>query len=91
VKFMERDYEALAILRRIKNTRKGIEIRSKIIRTLRHRLATISELSKLVNRSYSTIRYHVKNMEKEGIVMRFNNKWRLTGKGQQSMEAFLLK
>ncbi|MCS7385975.1 MAG: winged helix-turn-helix domain-containing protein [archaeon GB-1867-005] len=84
-------YEALAFLRSIKNVRKGLLTRSKIIRLLKTRAATTKELAGNVKLSYSTVRRHLKMMEKEGIVIKVYRKWKLTGKGQQDLLKYLTK
>ena len=85
----EANYEALAFLRTIKNVKKGLITRSKIIRILKTRSSTTKEIANEVNLSYSTVRRHLKLMEKEGIVIRIYRKWKLTGKGQQDLLKYL--
>jgi len=82
-------FEALALLKNIKNVKRGIETRSRIICILKLKDASLIEISKTVKKGSTTISYHLKNMEKEGIVIKVNKRWKLTGKGQQDLLSFI--
>ena len=79
-----------AYLRRIRNVRRGVSTRSKIIDALKQRPLTVNELAELIQLSPSTIRRHLRNMSRERIVLKFKSEgkmlWRLTGIGQAALE-----
>ena len=79
-----------AYLRRIKNVKQGVSTRSRIIDALKRRPLTIDELAELIELSPSTIRRHLRNMLREGIVLKFRSErkrfWKLTGIGQVALE-----
>lgn len=79
-----------AYLYRIKNVKKGLDTRSRILELIESKPLTIKEISERVNRSTSSIRRHIKNMEAEGIVKSQKYKGRLlwmpTGIGQRAIE-----
>jgi len=83
-----------AYLRRIKNVKRGVSTRSKIIDALKQRPLTINELAELIELSPSTIRRHLRNMSREGIVSKFKSEgkrlWRLTGIGQTALEEVMV-
>ncbi|MEM4699434.1 MAG: methyltransferase domain-containing protein [Candidatus Nezhaarchaeales archaeon] len=84
--------EPRAYLRRIRNVRRGLELRSRIIRALGAGGMTVGELARAVGRSYSSALRQLKNMEREGLVERLGGrptKWRLTGRGQACIEDYL--
>lgn len=79
-----------AYLRRIKNVKRGVSTRSRIIDALKQKPLTINELAELMEMSPSTIRRHLRNMLREGIVLKFKSEkkrlWKLTGIGQTALE-----
>ena len=79
-----------AYLRRIKNVKRGVSTRSRIIDALKQKPLTINELAELMEMSPSTIRRHLRNMSREGIVLKFKSErkrlWKLTGRGQTALE-----
>ena len=79
-----------AYLRRIKNVKRGVSTRSRIIDALKQKPLTVSELAELMELSPSTIRRHLRNMSREGIVLKFKadrkRLWKLTGIGQAALE-----
>ena len=79
-----------AYLRRIKNVKRGVSTRSRIIDALKQKPLTVSELAELMELSPSTIRRHLRNMSREGIVLKFKSErkrlWKLTGIGQTALE-----
>jgi len=82
--------EPLAYLARMRNTRRGISSRTKLIRQMRRGERSVSDLGRMSGLSESTVRYHLKNMSKERLVARSAKKrggmWRLTGAGQRTIE-----
>lgn len=72
-----------------RNVSKGLVSRTRIIQSLETEEKRIVEVSKGSNLSYDCVRYHLKALNKEGIVKRFGVKkpffWTLTGKGQQKL------
>jgi len=82
-----------AYLRRIRNVRRGVSTRSKIIDHLIRKPSTTSELADRIGLSKSSIRRHLKNMSAERIVERFKFRgkifWKLTGSGQMALEELL--
>jgi len=79
-----------AYLRMIRNVKRGVSTRSRIIDALKQRPLTIKELAELMQLSPSTIRRHLRNMSREGIVLKFKSEgkrlWKLTGVGQVALE-----
>jgi len=84
-----------AILRKRRNTRKGLQIRNKILIFLDKKpdkSFTISAISDAVGVSYSSIRYHLKNLAAENIVDKKGLRifeWQITGLGQQTIKKWL--
>lgn len=85
----EKIIEALAFLRNIKNVKKGLTTRSKIIRVLKKSRSSAKEIANKINMSYSAIRRQLKLMEKENIVREIGRKWILTGYGQRELTDFM--
>lgn len=85
----EKIIEALAFLRNIRNVKKGLTTRSKIIRVLKKSRSSAKEIANKINMSYSAIRRQLKLMEKENIVRKIGRKWILTGYGQRELTDFM--
>lgn len=85
----KKGYEALAFLRTIRNVKKGLMTRSKIIAILKHNKSTTKEMAEKINMSYSAIRRQLKLMEREKIVRKIGKKWNLTGYGQREITDFV--
>ena len=85
----EKIIEALAFLRNIRNVKKGLTTRSKIIRVLKKSRSSAKEIANKINMSYSAIRRQLKLMEKENIVRKIGRKWILTGYGQRDLTDFM--
>jgi predicted transcriptional regulator len=88
---MFEEIDPRAYLQKIRNNKKGIRTRSKIIKILKmNKKLTIKEISKTISRSKTVIRRHLKNLEREGIIIR--NKtgkahiYSLSGIGQKQLE-----
>ncbi len=82
-------FDPLAYLRSIRNVRKGLETRSKIIKVLRKGNSSTKEIAKIIGMSYSTVRRQLRNMEKDKIVIKISQKWKLTGKGQKMLDEYI--
>lgn len=91
---MERrgEVDPRAYLRYVRNVRKGIETRTKILNLLSEGPRTIDNLSKDLGLSKSTVRKHMVRLEKERIVEREGRRrasWKLTGYGQMAIGSFM--
>lgn len=77
----------------MRNVRRGLFTRSRIIETLSKKASTISQIADEIGLSESAVRRHLRNMLAEGIVekLRFRGKilWRLSGSGQLDLEEAL--
>ncbi|MCF3652595.1 MAG: ArsR family transcriptional regulator [Aigarchaeota archaeon] len=83
-----------AYLRSLRNVRRGLLTRSRIIDVLLSRKAsTIQQIAEEIGLSESAVRRHLKNMLAEGVVenLKFKGKilWRLSGSGQLDLEEAL--
>jgi predicted transcriptional regulator len=79
-------YESKAVLRKKRNITPGIETRTLILEQIRHEAKTVSEIAKDLNMSYTGVLLQLRNMRKEGIVDKTEEKpyqWSITGLGQQ--------
>ncbi|MEM2083799.1 MAG: winged helix-turn-helix domain-containing protein [Nitrososphaerota archaeon] len=88
---MFEEIDPRAYLQKIRNNKKGIKTRSKIIKILkRNNKLTIKEISKTISRSRTVIRRHLKNLEREGIIIKNKtgktNIYSLSGIGQRQIE-----
>ncbi len=87
-----------AILRKKRNTKKGLQMRNKIlmylydISDMRVPTAQIADNTGL---SYQTVNYHLKSMFDEEVVEKFiiarKSFWKITGYGQQTIKKWLEK
>lgn len=79
-----------AYLARIRNVRRGLLTRTKIIELLSRGPSTTRRLAGGVGLTQSAVRKHLRNMAAEGIVEARKIKgrflWRLTGAGQSTLE-----
>jgi len=79
-----------AYLEKIKNVRRGVITRSRILDEITSRPLPVSEIAKKIGRSESAVRRHLKNMEVEGIVDSTKYKrrriWNVTGAGQKTLD-----
>ena len=85
-----------AILRKKRNTQRGLQIRNKILKLLyneKEKKFSTNEIMDSVGISYASINYHLKNMYKEAVVEKFvierKNYWKITGFGQQTIRNYL--
>ncbi|MFB0569103.1 MAG: winged helix-turn-helix domain-containing protein [Nitrososphaeria archaeon] len=86
--------DARAYLSGMRNTGRGLETRSGIIRVLMiEGPARVSEISSVLPRCDRTVRRHLRKMEDRGIAVKIREKrpftWNLSGVGQQSLEESL--
>ncbi|MCS7135898.1 MAG: ArsR family transcriptional regulator [Nitrososphaerota archaeon] len=86
-----REVNPKALLSKIKNTSRGIKVRSAIIEILKERRAMSTvQIAKEVGLTPSAVRRHLKNMNAEGIVKNLKGRgkslWTLTGLGQQAID-----
>ncbi|MEN2974016.1 MAG: winged helix-turn-helix domain-containing protein [Candidatus Caldarchaeales archaeon] len=81
-----------AYLSRIKNVKRGIDTRSRILEIISSKPSTLKNIAEEVKRSNSSVRRHLKNMEAEGIVKSYKYKrrviWTQTGMGQTELDLF---
>ena len=86
----DRAIHSRAFLRSVRNVRKGLLTRSKIVELLSEKAYTMSQLAEEIGLSESSIRRHLNNMLAEGIVekIKYRGKtlWRLSGYGQLALE-----
>ncbi len=84
----------LAYLIWIRNVRQGLVTRTRIIRALEQEgPLTISELSKIVGLTTSTIAHHIANMKREHIVVALPTspvRWRLSPPESEPLTSFLV-
>lgn len=77
----------------MRNVRRGLLTRSKIIDALSRKASTISQIAEEIGLSKSAVRRHLKNMLAEGIVEKLSFKgkilWKLSGSGQLNLEEAL--
>lgn len=83
-------YHPNAYLARRRNVTKGLKARTKILAVMdRTDALTIKEVSRLALLSYFSSLHHVRLLEDEGILKREGKrpyKWKITGKGQKSLD-----
>lgn len=81
-----------AYLSSIKNVRRGVDTRSKILDAISSRPSTSKKIAEEIGKSYSSVRRHLKIMEAEGIVRSFRYKgklmWVQTGVGQTELDRY---
>ncbi len=80
------------MLRLIRNVKRGLEARSRIISLLKGRALTARQLCLEAGLSYSSVMLQLRNLEREGVVERLGKPpftWRLTGRGQCSIDEFI--
>lgn len=88
---MSEEIDPRAYLQKIRNTKKGIKTRSKIIKNLKmNESLTIKEISEKISKSKTVIRRHLKNLEREGIIKISKigkaYAYSLSGTGQKQLE-----
>lgn len=88
---MSEEIDPRAYLQKIKNTKRGVKTRSKIIEILKmNKSFTIGEISEKILKSKTVIRRHLKNLEREGIVIMNKigkaHTYSLSGIGQRRLE-----
>ncbi|NHJ39437.1 MAG: hypothetical protein FK731_05335 [Asgard group archaeon] len=85
-----------AILRKKRNTRKGLRMRNKILLFLVKDIEkkyTTNEIVVGIGSTYPIVTYHMNNMQAENVVskIKINRKifWQITGLGQQTIRKWL--
>ena len=81
-------YHPNAFLTAIRNTRKGLRSRTKILQTLEKSSGTASSIAKKTGLTYNVVMHHLRLLEAEEIVRRKGSKrfvWELTGLGQKRL------
>lgn len=85
----ETAFHPKAYLARIRNVRRGLSSRSKILNVLEKKGATAHLLSESARLNYGVVLHHLKLLKLEKIVMRRKETkpyfWMLTGAGQQRL------
>lgn len=85
------EYEPQSHLTIIRNVNRGLKTRTLIIKALKSGFTNIKEISKITGVNYQTVFKQIKNMEREGIVIKHEGrpvKWLLTNRGQKSILAY---
>lgn len=81
-------YHPNAYLTNIRNVKLGLKARTKILKVLESHSLETKNIAKEAGLHYHVVRYHLKLLEKEGIVQRKGNRpyvWGLTGLGQKRL------
>lgn len=85
-----------AILRKKRNTRKGLRMRNKILKFLDENIEkrfTTNEIVVGIGLTYTIVTYHLNNMQAENVVtkVKINRRvlWQITGLGQQTIKKWL--
>jgi DNA-binding transcriptional ArsR family regulator len=75
-------------LERVKNVKRGLKTRTKILSALEKRSSGAAAMTKEKSLSYGVVMHHLRLLEKEGIVNRKGKRpyfWVLTGLGQKRL------
>jgi DNA-binding transcriptional ArsR family regulator len=75
-------------LERVKNVKRGLKARTKILSALEKRSSDAAAMAKEKSLSYGVVMHHLRLLEKEGIVNRKGKRpyfWVLTGLGQKRL------
>lgn len=81
-------YHPNAYLTSIRNVKLGLKARTKILKVLESRSLETKNIAREAGLYYHVVRYHLKLLEKEGIVQRKGSRpyvWGLTGLGQKRL------
>jgi|YelNatPaOPRAMG01_1025707.scaffolds.fasta_scaffold00102_53 predicted transcriptional regulator len=82
------EYEPQSHLTVIRNVNRGLKTRTLIIKALKGGCVSVKEISKATGLNYQTIFKQIRNLEKEGVLIKRKGRpvrWFLTDKGQQSI------
>lgn len=82
-------YHPNAYLSHKKNVKLGLKARTKVLNVLERTIGNAKTLAKEGGLAYGVAMYHLKLLEKEGIVSRKDHKpfeWVMTGKGQKRLD-----
>jgi len=75
-------------LERVKNVKRGLKTRTKILNALEKRSSDAAAIAKEKSLSYGVVMHHLRLLKKEGIVNRKGKRpyfWVLTGLGQKRL------
>jgi len=75
-------------LERVKNVKRGLKTRTKILNALEKRVSDATAIAKEKSLSYGVVMHHLRLLKKEGIVNRKGKRpyfWVLTGLGQKRL------
>ncbi len=87
---MQERIEPEAYLRSLRNVRRGLRARSRLISAVRNGKSTKGqEISREAGLSYGAAMRHLRNMKAERIVEKNKSGWRLTGLGQRAVSEYL--
>ncbi len=81
-------YHPNAYLTSIRNVKLGLKARTKILKVLEERSLETKNIAKEASLHYPVVLYHLKLLEKEGIVQRRGSRpcvWGITGLGQKRL------
>jgi len=85
-----------AILRKKRNTQKGLLMRNRILKFLfehKDKQFTIAEIAEKNGLTYAIVSYHLRSMLEENVVTREKlvrySLWQITGLGQQTIKRWL--
>jgi predicted ArsR family transcriptional regulator len=81
-------YHPKAYLTEVKNIKRGLRARTKILNVLDRHPADAKTIAKEMEMHYNVVIHHLRLLEAEGIVERKHSKpnvWTLTGLGQKSL------
>lgn len=82
---------ALSRLRSIRNTVPGLKMRSSIIRAIKRKGNTASQIAEEISKSYGSVFHHLNRMLNDGVLRRSRKrpyKWKISGLGQKDLEEF---
>ena len=87
---MREGIEPQAYLRNLRNVPRGLEARSRIVRSMRGNKAKKGrDIARSAGLSYSASMRHLRHMSIEHIVEKSKMGWSLTGLGQQAVNEYL--
>jgi len=88
MKMLREAYHPKAYLSNIKNIKRGLQARTRILDILDRRSVDAKTISKETGMHYGVVMHHLRLLEAEGIIERRQSKpliWTLTGLGQKRL------
>ena len=88
VKMLREAYHPKAYLSNIKNVRRGLQARTRMLNVLDKRSVDAKTIAKETEMHYGVVMHHLRLLEAEGIIERKQSKphiWMLTGLGQKRL------